>query len=195
MPRWIVVPLPILALNFVSDYDNQHSLQFQYYVLPAVAVAVAGVMGAKVLMRLGVGRRSLMRFAVVAGAILASISLAEIRFASHVVWSSRDARADRQAVVSAVTSGAIVAASTSLAPHLARRREVYVLPEPFSAALVGTRWDVTERGELAADIDYVAVDAASFHWGRGNDSIEDLVRSSGFRPALRRGPVTLFVRR
>ena len=57
VPRWIVVPAPILFLNFASSYESQHTLRFQYFVLPAVAIAVAGVMGAKVLTRLDVGRR------------------------------------------------------------------------------------------------------------------------------------------
>lgn len=198
VPRWIVVPAPILLLNFASNFENQHTLRFQYFVLPAVAIAVAGVMGAKAFIGLGVGRRSLMRFALVTGVLLASISLAEIRFTVHVVSSARDAQADREAVVSAVPPGAAVAASVNLTPHLARRREVYSLPEPFSAALVGTRWDAIDRTERGAAVEYVVLDAlltADSQWGRDNASLETLVRSKGFQPVLRRGAITLFARR
>ncbi len=197
VPRWIVVPAPILFLNFASSYESQHTLRFQYFVLPAVAIAVAGVMGAKVFTRLGVGRRSLVRFAMVTGVLLASISLAEIRFAVHVVSSARGAQADREAVLAAVPPGAAVAASVNLTPHLARRREVYALPEPFSAALVGTPWDAIDRSERAAAVDYVVLDAllpAGSQWGRDNASLETLVRSNGFNPVLSRGAVTLFGR-
>ena len=198
VPRWIVVPAPILFLNFASSYENQHTLRYQYFVLTAVAIAVAGVMGAKVFSRLGAGRRSLMRFALVTGVLLASISLAEIRFTVHVVSSARNARADREAVLSVVPPGAAVAASVNLTPHLARRREVYPLPEPFSAAFVGTRWDAFDRSERAAAVDYVLLDAlvtADSQWGRDNASLETLVRSKGFEPVLRRGAITLFERR
>jgi Predicted membrane protein (DUF2079) len=134
---------------------------------------------------------------VVTGAVLASISLAEIRFTTHVVSSARDARADREAVVSAVPPGAAVAASVNLAPHLARRREVYALPEPFSAVLVGTRWDASDRSEHAAAVDYVVLDGllpADSQWGTDSASLETLVRSRGFQPVLRRGAITLFAR-
>ena len=197
-PRWLVVPAPILALNFVSEYENQHTLRFQYYVLPAVAVAVAGVMGAKALTQLGVGRRSMLRFSVVAGAVLASISLAEIRYTVNVASSARAGRADRAALLSAVPADAPVAASVNLTPHLARRRDVYVLPEPFSPVLVGTRWDASDRSERAAAVDYVVLDSrveADSQWGKDNATLEALVRSNGFRPVLSRGTVTLFSRR
>jgi hypothetical protein len=85
----------------------------------------------------------------------------------------------------------------NLTPHLARRRDVYALPEPFSAALVGTRWDANDRSERAAAVDYVVLDgllAAGSQWGRDNASLETLVRSNGFHPVLRRGAVTLFGR-
>ena len=195
VPRWIVVPAPILFLNFASDYENQHTLRYQYYVLPAVAIAVAGVMGAKVFARLDVGRRSLLRFAVVTGVLLASVSLAEIRFATHEVTSARALRADRDAVVSAVPPGAAVAASVNLTPHLARRRDVYPLPEPFSAALLGTQWDALDRRERAADVDYVVLDALAYHWNRDRASVEALVRANGFDPVLKQGTVTLYERR
>ena len=180
----------------MSDYDYQHTLKFQYFVLVTVAVAVSGVMGAKVFNRLGVGRRSLMRFAIVAGVLLASVSLAEIRFTTHVVSSERAARADRQAIVSAVPDGASVAASPDLAPHLARRRDVYTLPEPFSAVLVGTRWDAVDRRERAAAVDYVVLDSLTGvdQWGRTTASLEALVRARGFQPMLRRRGVTLYAR-
>ena len=197
VPRWFVVPAPILLLNFASDYENQHTLRYQYYVLSAVAIAVAGVMGAKVVTQLGIGRRSILRFALVTGVLLASISLAELRFTTHVVWTARDSRADREAVVSAVPAGAAVAAPVNVAPHLARRREVYALPEPFSAALVGTRWDANDRSERAAAVDYVVIDdrtSADSQWGRDNEALEALIRSNGFQPVLTRGPVTLFAR-
>ena len=197
-PRWIVVPAPILFLNFASDYENQHSLAFQYFVLPAVAVAIAGVMGARVFSRLGAGRRSLMRFAVVTGALLAAASLAEIRFATHVVSAANGARGDREAIVSAVPPGAAVATSVNLAPHLARRRQVYALPEPFFPALPGTRWDTTERARRAAAVEYVVLDTLATvfsQWGADNATIETRIRSQGFRPVLRHGAVTLYARR
>jgi uncharacterized membrane protein len=197
-PRWLVVPAPIVILNFVSEYDGQHTLRFQYYVLPAVGFAVAGVVGAKVFSTLGVGSRGLMRFAIVTGVALAAMSAAEIRFVTDVVASARAGRADRDAVVSAIPRGAAVAASVNLAPHLARRHAVYALPEPFSAALVGTDWDATDRSRYASAVDYVVLDARvppASQWGTDTATIESLVRSQGFQPVLRRHDVTLYARR
>jgi uncharacterized membrane protein len=196
-PWWLVVPAPLLLLNFMSEFENQHTLKNQYFVLSTVAVAVAGVMGTKAFTRLGLGRRALMRFAAVAGVLLAALSLASIRFTTHVVSSARDARADREAVVSAVPPGASVATAVNLAPHLARRRSVYPLPEPFAAVLLGTRWDALDRRNRAADVDYVVIDGlldAQSQWGRDNAALEALVRSEGFRPVLTRGAITLYAR-
>ena len=196
-PWWLVVPAPLLFLNFASDFENQHTLKNQYFVLPTVAIAIAGVMGAKVLGRLGVGRRSVLRFAAVAGVVLATLSLAAIRFTVHVSSSARDARADREAVVAAVPPGASVATAVNLAPHLADRRKVYPLPEPFAAVLVGTRWDADDRRERAAEVDYVVVDGlldAESQWGMDTMALEALVRSEGFRPVLRRGAIALYAR-
>jgi hypothetical protein len=75
---------------------------------------------------------------------------------------------------------------------------VYVLPEPFSPVLVGTRWDASDRSERAAAVDYVVLDsrvAADSQWGRDNATLAALVRSNGFQPVLSRGTVTLFSRR
>jgi uncharacterized membrane protein len=195
-PRWLVVPAPLLFLNFASDYDAQHTLRYQYYVLASVAVAVAGVMGAKVLTRLDIGRRSVLRFAAVAGALLAALSLAELRFSVHVVSSVRASRADRHAIVSAVPEGAAVAAPGNFTPHLARRRHIYVLPEPFASVLLGTRWDAADRHERAAAVEYVVIDRreTAQGWGWDTDAVVALVRSNGFRPVLTRGAVTLFAR-
>jgi hypothetical protein len=187
----------LLFLNFASDFENQHTLKNQYFVLPTVAIAVAGVMGALVLSRLGMGRRSVLRFAAVAGVVLATLSLAAIRFTVHLSSSARDARADREAVVAAVPPGASVATAVNLAPHLADRRNVYPLPEPFAAVLVGTRWDADDRRERAAGVDYVVVDGlldAESQWGRDTVALEALVRSEGFRPVLRRGAIALYAR-
>lgn len=196
-PWWLVVPAPLLLLNFMSEFENQHTLKNQYFVLPTVAVAIAGVMGAKAFIRLGLGRRALLRFAAVAGVLLAALSLASIRFTTHVISSARDGRADRVAIVSAVPPGAPVAASGNLLPHLAQRTDAYPLPEPFSAVFLGTRWDAGERRNRAADVDYVALDGlldAPSQWGMDNAELEALVRSEGFRPVLRRGAITLYAR-
>lgn len=198
VPRWLVVPAPLLLLNFTSAFENQHTLKNQYFVLPMVGVAVAGVIGTTVFTRLGVERGNLLRFAAVAGVVLAAISLAAVRFTVHIISSERGARADRDAVVSAVPPGTSVAAAVNLVPHLAERREVYPLPEPFSAAFVGTRWDAGDRRNRAAEVDYVILDGlldAQSQWGRDSAALEALVRSEGFREVLRRGAVTLYARR
>jgi uncharacterized membrane protein len=194
-PWWLIVPAPLLLLNFMSEFENQHTLKNQYFVLPTVAIAVAGVMGAKVFTRLTFRRRSLLRFAAVVGVLLATLSLAAIRFTAHVVSSERDRRADREAIVAAVPPGAAVAASSHLLPHLAQRRELYALPEPFLAVLVGSRWDAGDRRSRAADVEYVALDGyAPSQWEIDDAELDALVRAEGFKPVLRRGAVTLYAR-
>ncbi len=196
-PRWLVVPAPLLLLNVVSRYDPQHTLKHQYYVLPMVAIGLAGVMGARVLARIGLGRRGVMRFALVAGTVLAALSLAAIRETIGTVSSAAPARADYEAVVSAVPPGASVAASANVLPHLAERQDVYSLPEPFSATLRGTQWDAIDRRDRADRVDYVVIDSLldpKFQWGNDNAMVRTLVRSNGLRPILTRGAITLYAR-
>ena len=45
-PRWLLVAVPAAALNLLSAYDLQHTIQYHYWIVAAGAVAVAGAVGA-----------------------------------------------------------------------------------------------------------------------------------------------------
>lgn len=134
----LLVALPTLALNSLSDFALQyHSASFFHYAAPLVPfVVVAASDGAAFLAgRWGTARG---RRAVV-GLVIALVGVASI--AGHVHYGQlplggRSYLAPRSAepqaldaLVAQVPAGAGLSTERYLAPHLSRRRDLYLYPE------------------------------------------------------------------
>jgi uncharacterized membrane protein len=158
-PRFLALALPPLAANILSAYSYQHDLHFQYQLAPAAVFAVASTYGSGVLSlrwRPVVGRVA--AAVLIGGAILvtvaASPALKELRRPAPA------AEAAKRAALALVPPKASVAASPDLAPHLALRRDVYQLPEPFDARPAnGEYWSAAEVRRRAQTVRYVIYDA------------------------------------
>ena len=109
---------------------------------------------------------------------------------ARVEWPRR---ADRQAIVDAIPSGASVSAPMQMLAHVAERRHVYVLPEPMVAARVGTRWGPAERARATSRLEYAIDDAHMRPWGSMTSAdVGPLLAREGFREVLRRGDTVLY---
>jgi uncharacterized membrane protein len=185
--RWMLVAAPVTAVNLLSAYEPQGSLEYHYWIVPVAGLALAGAIGAG---RVPVAwRLAWLRGAVVTAVLLTMLSLdamsttiAELRHA----WPDRAARA---AIVDAVPDGAAVSVPEYYFGPLSGRRSLYAIPEPFEPFALASKWGPTERAAALAGLDAVVDDAAL----RERLSAATLERN-GFRPAVRRGDVTLFLR-
>ena len=185
--RWMVVALPTVAVNLLSAYDPQSKLDYHYWLVPIAGLALAGAIGAG---RVPAEWRARWgRAAWVCGALLFLLSLGALSAKVQESRSSWATRGDRRAAVDAIPAGAAVSVPEHYFAPLADRRGLYALPEPFEPFAPATEWGPAERRRATADLDAVILDGAE----RERVSVATLERL-GFRPALRRGDVVVYLR-
>ena len=105
---------------------------------------------------------------------------------SRAFWAKRS---DRQAAVAAIPDGAAVSVPEHYFAPLADRRGLYALPEPFEPFAPATEWGPAERRDATERLEAVILDAGE-HEQVPLSTLERL----GFRPALRRGDVVVYLR-
>jgi uncharacterized membrane protein len=189
-PRWLVVAVPASALNLLSAYDLQHTIQYHYWIVAAAAVAVAGAVGAG---RVRPAATSTwLRWAAGAGLVLTVLSLQWVGAISRQIHAEWPRRADRQAILRAVPSGASVTAPMHALSHLADRRRLFVLPEPMLPVRVGVRPGL-DREQLTRELEYVVFDPEMRFWGAPTVAqVAAEIRRLGFREVMRRGGTVLY---
>ena len=163
---WVFLRLPdvaaigslVLIANVVSTFLYQHQIQFHYslVVVPALALGTVHALGAIK------DRRAWFVGGVAVLALWTGFLWSTLPFA-------RDPKAFREAndpfvvaakeVLPLVPDGAVVAADSSLTPHLAHRRQIYMFPNPFSSFLYGVPGRPAEGTRLPAadDVEYVVL--------------------------------------
>jgi uncharacterized membrane protein len=185
-PRWLVVAVPTVALNLLSAYEGQHTLKYQYWLVPGAAVALAGAIGSG---KIG-GRWSA---ATCRGALVAGVGLLALTSVAvgHVLGDVRNEwsqRADRHAIVAAIPADASVASPLRFLSHLAERHDLFVFPVPFVDAVPESEWSPTQIAAARETLDYVIFDPTLT---RNPETLKD-VEQLGFVPVLRRGTTTLY---
>ncbi|MGH8945420.1 MAG: DUF2079 domain-containing protein [Acidimicrobiia bacterium] len=157
-PALALVSGVVVLANLVSTFGYQHEIQFHYSL-----VAVPGlIFGSAWAIKSAEGRlRNWMVVALTVMTVWTSFLWGPMPWARHVAtaWppSHPVAVAARQ-IVDQVPGDASVSAYHRVTPHLARREEIYMFPNPFSASLYGT--DVTREGSrlpAADDVEYVVL--------------------------------------
>jgi uncharacterized membrane protein len=188
-PKWLLVAVPPAALNLLSSYDLQHTIQYHYWIVAAAAVAVAGAVGAG---RVG-ARTSFLRYAAASGLFLTLLSLkwtGSIANQARLEWPHR---ADRQAVIDAIPDRASVSAPMHALSHLSERTRLYVVPEPMIPVRVGTEWDAADRERASRELEYVVFDPAMKFWGAPSvEQVKAEIERRGFREVMRRGDTVLY---
>lgn len=191
-PKWLLVATPSAALNLLSAYDLQHTIEYHYWIVPAGAVALAGAIGAPSAVRAAV---TWQRVAAGVGVVLVLLSLNWASAITRQIRYEWPSRADRQAILDAIPGDARVSAPMHALSHLADRKWLFVLPEPFIPVRVGTRWGEHERAHAIDELDYVVVDPGLKPWGSySNEEIERALARYGFHEVMRRGDTRLFAR-
>jgi uncharacterized membrane protein len=192
-PRWLLVAIPAAALNLLSAYDLQHTIEYHYWIVAAGAVAVAGAIGAGRVKP--AGARTWLLWGGATGVLLVLLSAQWVGAIGRQIRAEWPRRADRQAVLDAIPDGARVAAPMHALPHLAEREHLYVVPEPLLAVRVGTEWGDAERERATQELDYVVFDPGMRFWGApGVDQVEQEIERRGFVEIMRRGDTRLYRR-
>jgi uncharacterized membrane protein len=192
-PRWLLVAVPAAALNLLSAYDLQHTIQYHYWIVAAGAVAVAGAIGTG---RVGAaGTRRWLAWGAAAGCLLVLLSAQWVGAISRQIRFEWPHRGDRQAILDAIPDGARVAAPMHALSHLSERTHLYVLPEPLIPVRTGTEWGDAERERATRELEYIVFDPAMRFWGAPTvPQVEQEIERRGFREIMRRGETRLYRR-
>jgi uncharacterized membrane protein len=190
-PRRLLVVLPAAALNLLSAYDLQHTIQYHYWIVAMGVVAAAGAVGAG-----RVAARSTiiwLRWAAAVGVVLLALSLQWMSAITRQIRFEWPHRGDRQAILDAIPSGASVSAPMHALSHLAERRHLYVVPEPMIAVRVGTEWTAADRERATRDLEYVVFDPDMRFWGSPTvEQVKAEIERRSFREVMRRGNTVLY---
>jgi uncharacterized membrane protein len=161
-PRFLLIGLPITLANLASLHGYQHDIRWHYtaYLLGVLAVAVplgSSATAAKVRRFGGLPAASL------AAALVIAIAFTVVAGPDLVTWHgewnglSADERGEVRDLLAAVPADAAVSATWSLAPHLAHRTDVYMIPNPWVPLYWGYRETVPDPPDPMT-IEYFAID-------------------------------------
>jgi uncharacterized membrane protein len=194
-PARLLPAVPPLAANLLSAYSYQHELEFHYYLVPAAVFAVASVYGVDVLQRRGRQAARAAPAVLAAGALVA----AALGPASEQLRASTGLAVEaREQALALVPADASVAAAPHLVPHLANRRDVYQLPEPFYPRPTnGEYWSDAELRQRAREVEWVVYELAGLdpHPRSQVEELRPTLAARGFEEVFARDGVRVFRRR
>ncbi len=194
-PALLLPAAPAVAANLLSAYSYQHELQFHYHLIPAAVFAIASAHGAGVLQT----RRARLAPKVAAGLLAGVLALAALGPASKELRASASPdRGARERALGLIPADASVAAAPHLVPHLAHRRQVYQLPEPFFPRPTnGEYWTEHELGERAGELQWVVYELAGLDpWPRSQtQQLPRMLRQRGFVEVFHEGGVRVYRKR
>jgi uncharacterized membrane protein len=170
-PKPLVLALPILALNLLSERQSQFEYDTHYSLLLIPGLMAAGIYGASALAGFlarrsgkqhGSGAAARYGLVIVLGLVGLGVVLQvpyKNPMARAVLYSETPERVQAaRELVGMVPPEAKVAASSFVAPHLLPRRYIYNFPPaPYSPYNFGT-WRQSPR---FAELDYIMVDPAA----------------------------------
>jgi hypothetical protein len=193
-PRWLLLAVPTLAHNALSDYSIQHSLGVHYHLMVATGMFVAAAIGVRRLAGFSSAGRLACTGAVVVAAVTALMG--DVYVFGH--WGRRDlgSRQEMESALRGIPANAAVAAAVHFEPHLSHRKQLYTLPEPFMPLDWGSPLSRGEMRRRAEGVDYVAIVD-----GGGPSEFPDIGRlvpgllRSGFVEVRREGKIVVLERK
>jgi uncharacterized membrane protein len=196
-PSMLLLAVPPVAANVLSAYPYQHDLHFHYQIVAAGTVAIAGAYGAGVFARSWSSLTRIGSAVLVAGVLVVTIA------ASPALRMLRNEKPSpglsaKRAAVAVIPAGASVAGEPDVIAHLAQRRDVYQLPEPFfSRPSNGEQWSDAELRRRAAAVRYVVYSTGALDPGLEDQvaRVPALLERRGFREVFSRDGVVVFARR
>lgn len=207
-PRLLAVVGPFAFLNLWSSFPYQHEIEWHYtaYLLGVLAMAAPVGMsrlGDRFGARLGVGfvsengaiGKRLHVGVLVLVASVGALHLAGPELTAVGAWASQPPE-DSDAITEAlmvIPEDAVVAASYVLAPHLAHRSNIYMLPNPWEEDIWGVNdlkppphdpsaveWVAVQTEHAGAEVMQIRKNLLGSGWEivATGDTVEVLTRSS-----------------
>lgn len=196
-PRLLAVAAPVTLLNLWSSFPYQHEIRWHYTAYFLGVLAMAAPVGMKLLYdrfgdRLGVGlvseagavgKRIHVALLVVLAAMV-TLPLAGPDLKAEGVWAGQppNESAAISEALSVIPDDAVVAASYLLAPHLAHRTSIYMLPNPWEEEIWGVN-DTDPPPHDPSTIEWVAVQTE--HAGEDVAAIREDLLASGWEVVAR----------
>jgi uncharacterized membrane protein len=192
-PRWLLLAVPTLLHNALSDYSIQHSLGVHYHLMVATGLFIAAAIGVK-----RVAAFSQTTKPAVTGAVtvaLATAFLGDVYV--HRNWEPHVAdRQQIEAALARIPANAPAAAAVRLEPHLSHRIELYTLPEPFAPIDWGSPLTAGEMKARAERVQFVAViDGGGPNEFKQIDALVPSLLRSGFVQIYREGEIRVLKRK
>lgn len=189
-PRVLLVGVPALLANVLSDHVYQYSIRWHYTVYLLVVVALAAAAGSARVTRLSGNARLAIGVGSLVVAIGFQIALAPNPLASPERWA--DTAEDQQVIrdaVALVPPDATVSAMGTIVPHLTHRPVVYQFPNPWQRLNYGPVDVVLPDPE---DVEWVVVRTDTYP--EFLPVLEELRRSGSFRVIVDESPVVVLQR-
>ncbi len=191
-PLELLPAAPILFLNLISPNRVQFSIYYQYQGLVVPFLLVGSLYGLRRLerwwqARRGKGGRPLYRLALPFLLLFALVNCLAWRNAPLTTLRSGDTWTrirDARAVIAQVPDEAPVAASSFLAPFVARREQLYFFP--------GNR---SYPEAYIARAEYILTDTSEFLPERGHALLQAYLHSGAWQVAARQGDFVLLRRK
>lgn len=174
-PHRLLLLLPFVLINLMSDYQYQHSIFFQYvfgssaFLFYASALNLAD-MSAKL-------RRTLLSLALASSLIFFSAFMLPKDTYIKRYMTNKNTYDTIEKYLDTVPDDASVTASTFLLPHMADRHEIY---------------QITDGNETKANTDYVVFD---LRWTDNSkaDTLEKEYTSKGYKTAVRQNKLVMIL--
>lgn len=174
-PHRLLLLLPFVLINLMSDYQYQHSIFFQYvfgssaFLFYASALNLAD-MSAKL-------RRTLLSLALASSLIFFSAFMLPKDTYIRRYMSGKSTYDTLEAYLDTVPDDASVTASTFLLPHMADRHEIYQL---------------NDKNETDATTDYVVFD---LRWTENSkaDTLEKAYTAKGYETLVRQNKLVMIL--
>ncbi len=210
-PRELVLPAPIFFLNLLSPNPVQFSLYYQYQGLIVPFLLVAMLYGLRRLQRFLDSRGERFRSGAgrwpeifqVSFLLLLLFGLANCLLWNNALWSTLRKRdtsqriTDARVVVAQVPAKAPLAASSFLAPFVARREGLYFFPGnrsyPFRIC-PGSSDDTSCPEEYFVPADYLLTDTSEALPEAGREMLERFLAEGSWEVVVRQGDFILLRR-
>lgn len=186
-PIWILPGVGLELLYLLSNLAPAHTIGYQYTLMPGLCAVLAAAMALRRFRgveppppdrRSRLGQPLLVP--LLAAALVFNVRSSSMSYLSHPwQWAHRDA-VDRARLAAARVPGpdAVVAASGSILPLVARRRAAYYFPAPFAAyGIQHGHSDPVPLAQRTAGVRYLLIDTTTIPSELHADLISGVLQS------------------
>ncbi len=189
-PVVLAVGAPITVANALSSHVYQLDIRYHYTVYLLTALGLAAVFGARWLQ----ARATPVAFRAIVAVVLVAAAAGLPLGPNRAAWGGREDAARLEAALDLIGSDDAVAANSTVAVHLAHRRDVYRFPNPFRRLDYST--PEIPYDPPAAEVQWVVLDPArTANFAYAAETLDELRRSGDWTVVIDSDSAVLLRRR